>query len=221
MMLIRPPEDQRDYFWPVFGDIALAMLLLFLLLLVLQVIESSKLEAFAMIKQNKKDVEERLKKRFGDKVTVSYKDRLSHRITFSSDVLFRTCGAEVAHMREGAEPLVSGVGKVLSGVSWYFSEIEVEGHTDERDPSNSDKCPYESNWQLSSARATTVVHLLDQAGIEPEKLSAVGRSEFHPVASVADSLKTQADHVRKVYQKNRRIEMILGYSEHPNQPSGE
>ena len=215
MMLTRPTEDQRDFIWPVFGDIALAMLLLFMLLLILQMFDLSKLAAFEQIKQNKEKVKALLENQFGKKVAISDMGSIRQRITFSSDVLFRTCGADTSDMREGAVSLVLGVGRALTMVSFYFQAIEVEGHTDERDPKNNERCPFASNWQLSSARATTVVQLLEQGGIEPEKLSAVGRSEFHPAEAVRDSLRTDEDHVREVYRKNRRIEMIFIYIESP------
>ena len=213
MMLTRPRDDQRDFFWPVFGDIALAMLLLFLLLLVLQVIESSKLEAFEVVKRRKAEVKKRLEARFSDKITISDVDKLRQRATFSSDVLFGSCRAGIEDMAVGADSLIAGVGEELNGVAIYFSGIEVEGHTDKLPPKTSQICPYDSNWELSSARATTVVRVLHRTGIDPRMLSAVGRSEFRPAQEVSDSLRSQPDHVLEVYRQNRRIEMILVYSD--------
>ena len=217
----RQPKDQRDFLWPVFGDIALAMLLLFLLLLIVQVVDYSKLEALETIRNHKARVARMLSDSFGEKVSILDKDAVRQRVTFSSDILFRTCGADSIDMKEGAVPLVRKVGNLLGTVSFYFDSIEVEGHTDERKPLNNEGCPYETNWQLSSARATTVVQLLEQGGIEPVKLSSVGRSEFHPAASIADSLRADPDHVREVYRQNRRIEMILIYKQESTSPSVE
>ncbi len=189
------------------------MLLLFLLLLIVQVVDYSKLEALEKIRDHKDQVANLLADHFGEKVSILDKDAVRQRVTFSSDILFRTCGTDSFHMKEGAVPLIREVGSLLGTVSYFFDSIEVEGHTDERKPLNNQGCPYETNWQLSSARATTVVQLLEQGGIEPVKLSSVGRSEFHPAASIADSLSADPDHVREVYRQNRRIEMILIYAQ--------
>jgi chemotaxis protein MotB len=59
---------------------------------------------------------------------------------------------------------------------------------------------FPSNWELSVARATTVVRFLQGSGLPPERLVASGRGEYSPVASNDD-----ADGRRK----NRRIEITL------------
>ena len=59
--------------------------------------------------------------------------------------------------------------------------VEVEGHTDVVPISVLGHCPYPTNWELSSARATSVVILLSSSGlVDNAKLSAVGRAEYHP-----------------------------------------
>jgi chemotaxis protein MotB len=59
---------------------------------------------------------------------------------------------------------------------------------------------FASNWELSAARATTVVRFLQEAGIAPERLIATGRAEYAPVAP------NESPEGR---QKNRRIEITL------------
>lgn len=77
--------------------------------------------------------------------------------------------------------------------------IVVEGHTD--DVSFPKRGELEDNWDLSVKRATSIVRiLLDRSKIEPARISASGRSQYHPV----DSQKTSA-----ARQKNRRTEIIL------------
>ena len=61
----------------------------------------------------------------------------------------------------------------------YTNAIEVSGHTDDR-PINNQQ--FNNNWELSAARATSVVRLLSEQGIAPERLAATGYGEFHPVA---------------------------------------
>lgn len=64
----------------------------------------------------------------------------------------------------------------------YDNEIEVSGHTDNVPIRNA---KFQSNWELSSARASSVVRLLADNGVEPEQLSAVGNGEFRPIADNA------------------------------------
>jgi len=73
-------------------------------------------------------------------------------------------------------------------------EIIVEGHTD-TDQLRSGTIP-RNNWELSVLRSTAVVEILTSAGVQPEVLSAAGRSEFHPL--------DPEDKAR-----NRRIEVVL------------
>jgi len=73
-------------------------------------------------------------------------------------------------------------------------EIIVEGHTDS-DQLRSSIIP-RNNWELSMLRSTAVVEILTAAGVQPEALSAAGRSEFHPIDANDKA-------------KNRRIEIVL------------
>lgn len=76
-------------------------------------------------------------------------------------------------------------------------DIEVEGHTDNQ-PVKSKK--YADNWDISSKRAQSVVHMLTEAKINPKRIVAVGRGEFDPKATNA----TEAGRA-----KNRRTEIII------------
>ncbi|MBX3209348.1 MAG: OmpA family protein [Labilithrix sp.] len=75
--------------------------------------------------------------------------------------------------------------------------VRVEGHTDDR-PIRTAR--FRSNWDLSTARATAVVARLAAEGISPERLSAAGYGEFHPLASNA------TDEGRK---QNRRVDLVV------------
>ena len=81
-------------------------------------------------------------------------------------------------------------------------EIRVEGHTDNLPiVSGAILRKYPTNWELSSARATAAVrYLIEQGGLDPKLLTAVGRAEHDPVAS-NNSPSGRAS--------NRRIEIIL------------
>src|SRR5207344_2597220 len=60
--------------------------------------------------------------------------------------------------------------------------LQVDGHTDAR-PSASPQFP--SNWELSSARATSVVKYLISRGVQPKRLIAAGHAEFQPLQAGA------------------------------------
>jgi chemotaxis protein MotB len=79
--------------------------------------------------------------------------------------------------------------------------IVVEGHTDDVQIGPLLQAKFPTNWELSTARAAAVVRFLqDNAGIEPQRLTASGFSYFQPVAS------NESEEGRK---ENRRIEIIL------------
>ena len=73
----------------------------------------------------------------------------------------------------------------------------MEGHTDDV-PNSTEQFP--SNWELSSARALSVVGLLIQAGVSPENLSGAGYGEFQPGATNDDAAGRRL---------NRRIEIVM------------
>jgi chemotaxis protein MotB len=84
-------------------------------------------------------------------------------------------------------------------------DVRVEGHTDNVPIHNAD---FDSNWELSSARATRIARmLLDMKAIPPDHLSAAGFAEFHPVAS-NDSDEGRA--------KNRRVDLVVMPRAHIN-----
>jgi chemotaxis protein MotB len=83
--------------------------------------------------------------------------------------------------------------------------IRVEGHADNMEIGPSLKSRYQTNWDLSKARAGGVLHyLLEKGGIDSEKLSSVGYGDTKPIAGNA----TEADR-----QKNRRVDIVLYSSE--------
>ena len=84
--------------------------------------------------------------------------------------------------------------QIPDDIDWI---IQVEGHTDKR-PINTPRYP--SNWELSTARANSVLKLLLELGFNPNRLSAAGYGEFYPITTG----ESEDD-----YQENRRIELKL------------
>ena len=85
-------------------------------------------------------------------------------------------------------------GKIPGDIAWV---LRVDGHTDARPIATPQ---FASNWELSSARAISVLRYLMQAGVAPARLAAAGFSEFQPI----DPNDSEA-----ALRKNRRIELKL------------
>ena len=101
-----------------------------------------------------------------------------------------------AALKPAGEAILLKVGKALAK---SVKIIRVVGHTDNVPLAKDDA--FAGNWELSTARATTVVRFLqDQAGLDPRRLVAEGRGEWMPVAP-NDTPENR--------QKNRRIEITL------------
>lgn len=121
------------------------------------------------------------------------------RFVFQSEVLFDTASAEMGldgidQMRQLAKTLNEISKQIPKDVNWV---LRVDGHTDKR-PIASGRFP--SNWELSTARAITVVKTLAANGVPADHLAAAGFGEFQPL----DKGDTEDS-----YAKNRRIEIRL------------
>jgi chemotaxis protein MotB len=92
-------------------------------------------------------------------------------IEINADILFPSGAGEFS---PAAEPVLDKLAEVLRP---FPNPIRVEGHTDDR-PIRTAAFP--SNWELSAARAASVVHQFTRQGIDPLRLEIVGFGEFHP-----------------------------------------
>jgi chemotaxis protein MotB len=119
-----------------------------------------------------------------------YKDMLTVDV---AEQLFFDSGR--ADLKDTGKDVLKKVGEALKG--YDDKVIRVVGHTDNV-PIKTKLFP--SNWELSVARATTVVRYLQETGIPPERMIASGRAEYQPVA------ENDTPDGRK---KNRRIEITL------------
>jgi chemotaxis protein MotB len=119
-------------------------------------------------------------------------------VEIQTDILFPS---GVATLSTPAEQVLTQLAETLKP---FPNSIRVEGHTDNR-PIN--KPAFPSNWELSSARAASVVHLFTRAGMDPARLAVVGLGENRPVQSNATPEGRNA---------NRRVVLvILGGSSKP------
>ena len=109
---------------------------------------------------------------------------------------------EAGFFDSGSARLKKESGETLAAIAetlnQYANMFRVEGHTDNI-PIHSGE--FRSNWELSTIRATTVVHFLtESAGFAPESLSAVGYGEYRPLNG-NETPETRA--------KNRRVDIVL------------
>ncbi|MBD1147461.1 OmpA family protein [Pelagibacterales bacterium SAG-MED31] len=121
------------------------------------------------------------------------------RFIFESELLFDSASANLQEkgkqkLKEIAMTLMETTIQIPTDIDWI---IQVEGHTDKR-PINTNQFP--SNWELSTARANSVLKLLLEIGFSPTRLAAAGYGEFYPISDG----ETKED-----YQQNRRIELKL------------
>ena len=122
-----------------------------------------------------------------------YKDMLTVDV---AEQLFFDSGR--AALKETGKEVLKKVADAIK--SYEDKAIRVVGHTDNVPITGGLQKVFPSNWELSVARASTVVRFLQDSGIAPERLIATGRAEYAPVAP-NDSPEGR--------QKNRRIEITL------------
>ena len=121
------------------------------------------------------------------------------RFVFQSEVFFDTGQALLlpegrAELDSLATALIDLDKQIPSEIAWV---LRVDGHTDVR-PINSPL--FKSNWELSSARAISVVQYLITLGVPAQRLVAAGFAEFQPLDTAA---------TEDAYKRNRRIELKL------------
>jgi flagellar motor protein MotB len=196
--LLNTPEPEVQV-WPSYTDVALNILLVLLLCLFVQATMSSR-AAFAVIEVETRQsrLQDAVLRAVPAGVTPHQEgDRL--RFSFSDKILFDSARADLRP--EGKEMLLA-VGRVLAREAGSFRGIQIEGHTDTV-PITKAK-GFASNWELSSARATSVVRFFqDEANLPPALLSATGYSEYHPVGA------TDTEEGRAL---NRRIDVVVVYA---------
>lgn len=138
----------------------------------------------------KAELEKRLR---GEKGVSVGMDERGLVVTFVAEVLFDSGKAKIRNEAHDVLDKVTGVINDKVG----NRNIAIEGHTD-NEPIK--KSGWKSNWELSTARATSVLHYLEDKGVASQRLQATGYGEYRPVAS---------NDTKEGMQKNRRVEIII------------
>jgi len=121
------------------------------------------------------------------------------RFVFQSEILFDSGSAALkpegqAEVDKLAGALIDLEKQIPADIAWV---LRIDGHTDVRPITSSQ---FRSNWELSAARAISVVQYLISRGVEPRRLVAAGFGEYQPL----DSAPTD-----DAFRRNRRIELKL------------
>ncbi len=192
MRRLSDPVTMRP--WPSFVDALAAMLLVLVFIITILSIFSGKVLEEIEGREKAKEAESHLNAELAlllaaEGVSVETDDQ-EVRIRLPERVLFGS--GEAALSEEGLE-LVARLGRRLAEVT--EGSVFVEGHTDDR-PIETERFP--TNWELSTARATSVVRLFAEEGLVPARMSAAGYGSHRPVGSN----ETEAGRAA-----NRRIEI--------------
>jgi chemotaxis protein MotB len=157
------------------------------------------------LKQREADLRSRLQKEMSDKEVEISQLRGQLNVRVLDKILFRSGSADIL---PAGQAVLDKVARVLETTD---DQIRVEGHTDNVPISDRLKSKYFSNWELSAARAASVVRYFQHgsAKIDPTRLEAVGYAEYQPVAPNDND----ADR-----QRNRRVEIVLTAKKPPAEP---
>ena len=136
----------------------------------------------------------RLRDVLGDRPDIQI---VGDRFIFQSEVLFESGSAEIGpdgkpQLEQLARTLMEISNKIPEDIAWI---LRIDGHTD-RLPIRNER--FHSNWELSTARAISVVKFLMRHGIPATRLAATGFGEFQPIDARIDEI---------AFRRNRRIEL--------------
>ena len=200
-------NNSKDYInrWVIsYADLVTLLLALFLVMYAVNNVEhknnlqtQTQNTPIGEVKQTKfvemPELQKELLKEFkNDNDVLLLKDSRGLIIRLKDDILF---GSAEAQLQPNATEALNKIIDILSKID---NPVIIEGHTDSF-PIKSAK--YSSNWELSTARATSVIdYLVKSKRINPKRLSAVGYGEYAPVAeNTSNSGRI----------KNRRVDIII------------
>jgi len=139
----------------------------------------------------------RLREILGDRPDIRV---VGDRFVFQSEVLFPVGSDQISpagndELAKVADAVAQLAAEIPGDIGWV---LQVNGHTDKQPISGGGR--FHTNWDLSAARAISVVQFLASKGIAPEHLVAAGYGEFQPLDD---------ENTPDAYAKNRRIELKL------------
>jgi len=145
---------------------------------------TAKIEHIAVIKEVLKDLENK------NKLNI-FQDRRGIVIRITDTALFDSGSAEIR------KEAIDAIDRLAGIITPMKENLHVEGHTDNI-PINSIQFP--SNWELSSARSTSIVRHFVSHGVDPARLTAIGYGEYRPIAG---------NDTNEGKTKNRRVDIVI------------
>ncbi len=185
-----PPEEEKEDWLVTYADAITLLMCFFVMMLTFAEFDIPAYEeAAAAIKDKigsgdenaspteklKIDVEDVVFQMQADRAVQVTKDSKGVVIELASSAFYKPGSAE---LREAAIPVLEKIAQTISAPRYATYNIQIEGHTDD-EPISTEKFP--SNWELSTARAATVVRFFaDNGFVDPLKLSAAGFADQKP-----------------------------------------
>lgn len=157
---------------------------------------AEKEQEIAELTKTRREIEENLKEQIEQRDIKIEEIEGKLKVTFVDKILFSSGSVKIK--AKGKEVLSKLADSIKDAKD---QNIVVEGHTDDVQIGKALQAKLPTNWELSAARAAAVVRFLqDDAGIEPQRLTASGFGSYQPVAS---------NETEEGRSQNRRIEIIL------------
>lgn len=153
------------------------------------------------LQQMSREVQKAMRELIDARLVMVRHENLGLVVEINTDILFPSGAA--AFTPKAAQVL----DRLAAVLKPFPNSIRVEGHTDDR-PIRTAEFP--SNWELSAARAASVVHQFTRAGIDPLRLEIVGYGEYHPRQSNATAEGRNA---------NRRVAILILQVPQPRIPA--
>lgn len=129
-------------------------------------------------------------------------------INLSSDISFESGSSDLKPQ------IIPVLQKIVPTMNNTYYAVAVEGHTDSDPIPEKFQVRYPTNWELSSARAASVVRILVNMGVDPTRLQSVGYAEFVPRDRPGDQLIDQnmiyrLNQTEDLKARNRRVEITF------------
>jgi chemotaxis protein MotB len=149
-------------------------------------------DAVNRVQQAASDINEMMEKAQGPEVTVDEAES-GFVIKMPAALLFKPGSATIEN--QDALLFLKRVALIIGQLP-NDMRVSIQGYTDNTNPGPSS--PFKDNWELSTARAISVLHELILDGVNPARMSAAGFAQYHPIATNATAIGRE---------KNRRVEL--------------
>ena len=210
---LRRPRRAGNLWLIIFSDLSTNLMLFFLMLFAMTRMSSAErdniVEGMQRASTNKSFQQERVFKKRREAMAIRIlEDTIMHgrlknfanlevddfniKLTMDLPLFFRTGSANLTEEAEEA------LGSLIIPLAEFPNDIVIEGHTDNIPIREGARYP--SNWELSVARAVSVIDFFTKEGLKPHRLVAAGYGEYHPLYS---------NETREGRAKNRRIEITI------------